>query len=176
MNPFDLSATGLMVWGLVCHLVADWPLQNDWMAKHKAERRERWRPTGTTDGPDGEQWPRMIPGSRWWDRHPAAYVHAGIHGALLAIVFGWAAAPLALAHLLIDTRVPVAWWSRLIGQTQPAGWTVLASRMSREPSEDAPGQHEHRERPLYDVGTEVRFWTDQVFHIACIAIAALLIG
>lgn len=147
MNPFDLSATGLMVWGLVCHLVADWPLQNDWMANHKTDLR-----------------------------HPAGYVHAGIHGALLAIAFGWVAAPLALAHLLIDTRVPVAWWSRLIGQTQPAGWTVLASRMSREPSEDAPGQHEHRERPLYDVGTEVRFWTDQVFHIACIAIAALVIG
>jgi Protein of unknown function (DUF3307) len=122
MNPFDLSATGLMVWGLVCHLVADWPLQNDWMASHKADLR-----------------------------HPAGYVHAGIHGSLLALVFGWVAAPLALAHLIIDTRVPVAWWSRLVGQTQPSGHG-------------------------YDVGLEVRFWTDQVFHIACIAIAAVVIG
>ena len=30
--------------------------------------------------------------------------------------------------------------------------------------------------PLYDVGTEVRFWTDQVFHVATIAAAALAVG
>jgi hypothetical protein len=135
-----------MVWGLVAHLVADWPLQNDWMARNKADLR-----------------------------HRAGYVHAGIHGSLLAFVFGWVGAPLAVAHLLIDTRRPVVWWSRLIRQTQPETWTVFASRMDREPTEDAEGHHEHRERPLYDVGTEVRFWTDQVFHVACIAIAALML-
>jgi hypothetical protein len=136
-----------MVWGLVAHLVADWPLQNDWMARHKADLR-----------------------------HPAGYVHAGIHGALLAPVFGRVAAPLALAHLIIDTRKPVQWWSRTVRQTQPEPWFAFASRMDREPAEDAPGHHEHRERPLYDVGTEVRFWTDQVFHIACIAGAAVILS
>jgi hypothetical protein len=136
VNPFDLDATGLMMWGFVAHLIADWPLQNDWMANNKAKR---W----TLRGDEG--W------ASWWSRHPAAYVHAGIHGLLLTLVFGWVAAPLALAHLVIDTRWPVARWSRLIGQTQPSGGG-------------------------YDVGLEVRFWTDQVFHIACIAIAALAIS
>jgi hypothetical protein len=134
MDPFGLDATSLMVWGLVAHLIADWPLQNDWMANNKAKLR-----------------------------HPAGYTHAGIHGALLALVFGWVAVPLAVAHLLIDTRAPVAWWSKLIRQTQPRGETVVT--------------WEHP-RPVvaYDVGTEVRFWTDQVFHIATIAAAALLVG
>lgn len=123
MNPFDLDATGLMIWGFVLHLIADWPLQNDWMANNKANLK-----------------------------HPAAYVHSGIHAVLLAFVFGWAAILLAIVHLLIDTRKPVVWWSKFIGQTQP---TNTAS---------------------YSIGLEVRFWTDQVFHIICIAVAALMIG
>lgn len=121
MNPWDLSASDLLVWGLVLHLVADWPLQNDWMANRKANLR-----------------------------HAAGYVHAGVHGLLLSLVFGWVALPLAAVHLLIDTRRPVVWWSVMVRQTQPAGSS-------------------------YDVGLEVRFWTDQVFHIACIAVAALLV-
>lgn len=120
-----MSGADLLVWGIVAHLVADWPLQNDWMARNKANLR-----------------------------HPAGYVHAGIHGVLLALVFGWVAVPLAVAHLLIDTRKPVVWWSRLVRQTQP------------DPSRF----------PIVDIGTEVRFWTDQVFHIACIALAALLVA
>jgi hypothetical protein len=122
MNPWDLSASDLLIWGLVLHLVADWPLQNDWMARHKASFR-----------------------------HPAGYVHAAIHGGLLAFVFGWLSLPLAVVHLLIDTRRPVVWWSRLIRQTQPGGTG-------------------------YDVGLEVRFWTDQVFHVACVAVGALIAG
>lgn len=145
-NPFELDATGLVIWGLVVHLVADWPLQNDWMANNKAGRRRRHNPT-TMTGERGTSY------DVWWDRHPAAYVHSGIHGLLLAFVFGWAAIPLALAHLIIDTRWPVAKWSNLVRQTQ----TIYAT-------------------PLVDVGLEVRFWTDQVFHIICIAIAALIIG
>jgi hypothetical protein len=131
MTPFGLTATGLMIWGLVAHLVADWPLQNDWMANNKANLRS-----------------------------PAGYVHATIHGLLLALVFGWVAAPLALSHLLIDTRKPVVWWSRLVRQTQPQPVVMgLEAKV-----------------PMVDIGTEVRFWTDQVFHIVCIAIASLLIG
>src|SRR5690349_10900130 len=120
MNPWGLDATGLMTWGLVAHLIADWPLQNDWMANNKATS--------------------LL----------ANAVHASIHGVLLALVFGWVAIPLALAHGLIDTRRPVVWWSRLVRQTQPSG-------------------------DGYDVGLEVRFWTDQVFHIGCIAFAALAV-
>jgi len=114
-----MTATDKMVWGLVAHLIADWPLQNDWMAKHKAK-----------------------PG------HPAGIVHAAIHGAALAPVFRWKALPLALAHYVIDLRVPVAKWSAFMRQTQPGG-------------------------EGYDIGLEVRFWTDQVFHIASIAVLAL---
>jgi hypothetical protein len=143
VNPWGLSATGLMVWGLVAHLIADWPLQSDWMAQNKMKRRER---RTTRDGYHGVS-------TSWWDRHPAAYVHAGIHGLALAPVFGWPAAVLALAHLLIDTRRPVAWFSRIMRQTAP------------DPSVS----------PLMDIGATVRFWVDQVWHVACIAIAALVV-
>ena len=141
MNPWELSASDLMIWGLVLHLIADWPLQNDWMANCKMKRRIR-------RGLDN-----VVVPSPWWDRHLAAYIHASIHGFLLSIVFGWAAIPLAITHLLIDTRTPVVWWSRLIEQTQPLG----------------------KGAPIVDIGLEVRIWTDQVFHIFCIAIAALLV-
>ena len=40
MNPWDLDATGLLIWGIVAHLIADWPLQNDWMARHKANHAQ----------------------------------------------------------------------------------------------------------------------------------------
>lgn len=134
MNPGHLSASELLIWGIVLHLIADWPLQNDWMATHKANLL-----------------------------HPAGYVHAMIHGVLFLPIFGWPAIVLAVAHLLIDTRKPVLWWSRLMGQTQPQGRGI---RM--------PDELEFV--PLYDMGIEVRIWTDQVFHIICIAVAALLIA
>jgi hypothetical protein len=162
VNPFDLSASDLLIWGIVLHLIADWPLQNDWMANHKMHRRVR----GVRHG-DGLMTPPQVyqPKERWWDRHPAAYVHAGIHGVLLAIIFGWVAIPLAVIHLVIDTRTPVVKWSKLIRQTQPQGNIVRAYMVNKGDKGTVS---------LYDVGTEVRFWTDQVFHIACVAIAALL--
>ena len=95
----------------------------------------------------------MVIPSPWWDRHQAAYVHALIHGLLLSVIFGWVAILLAITHLIIDTRTPVVWWSKWIEQTQPLG----------------------KGAPIVDVGLEVRIWTDQVFHIFCIAVAALLV-
>lgn len=138
MNPWDLSASELMIWGLVIHLIADWSLQNEWMAQNKMYLRTSY----------------------------AGYVHAGIHGVLLALIFGWAAIFLAAAHLLIDTRIPVIWWSKLIRQTPPMG-TLLVT-------EDLEGEDE-RLVFMYDLGLEVRIWTDQVFHITTIALAALLV-
>jgi hypothetical protein len=162
MNPWGLDATGLMVWGLVAHLIADWPLQNDWMARNKANLQK-----------------------------PAGYVHAAIHGVLFASVFGWVAIPLAFAHLLIDIRKPVVWWLRLVQQTQPiktvwiyrSGWEGHAATLRTTPKPGPLEDHDdvanmgNRESQavLVDVGMEVRFWTDQVFHIICIAIAALAI-
>lgn len=163
MNPFDLNATGLMIWGLVLHLIADWPLQNDWMAQNKMKRRVD-RVFHDSD-PYYEGYTTIR--SHWFERHPSAYVHAGIHGLLLAVIFGWVAIPLAIVHLIIDTRAPVVWWSKLVKQTQPSGLSGAAWA----------GYLDHK-KPLavVDVGMEVRFWTDQVFHIVCIAVAALLVG
>lgn len=76
MTPFER--------GLVAHLVGDWILQNDWMARHKTSLL-----------------------------HPAAWVHALIQGVCLGIALGWLGGlVLGFVHLLIDTRVPVTWWMR----------------------------------------------------------------
>jgi Protein of unknown function (DUF3307) len=139
INPHDLTATELFVWGVALHAVADFPLQNDWMANRKP----------------------------YLTRSLAGYIHAGIHGLLLSIVFGWYAVPLAIVHLLIDTRKPIIWWSKFVGQTQPMGKSYYQRWDATKPVEEIP---------VYDMGTEVRIWTDQVFHVICIAIAALLIG
>jgi hypothetical protein len=77
MTPFEK--------GLVAHLVADWVLQNDWMALNKQSLR-----------------------------HPAGWVHASIHGLCLGLALGWPAGlVLGFVHLLIDTRRPVDWWIRV---------------------------------------------------------------
>lgn len=78
---------------LVAHLLADWLLQNDWMARNKTDL---------------------------W--HPAAWTHGGIHFlAVLPICVAagmwWMAAILALAHMLVDTRSALAWWRRFFRQT-----------------------------------------------------------
>ena len=76
MTPFER--------GLVAHLVGDWILQNDWMARNKTSLR-----------------------------HPAAWTHAAIQGLCLGLALGWLAGlVLGFVHLLIDTRVPVTWWMR----------------------------------------------------------------
>jgi len=113
----------LLVWGAVLHLMVDWLGQNEWVAVNK---------------------PNL--------RHPAGWVHAGMHGAVQLLLFPWwAALGIGLAHLLIDTRRPVAWWSTFIRQTQPGGGG-------------------------FDLGADVRIWADQVWHIGVIAIAALLVA
>lgn len=142
----------LLIWGIVVHLACDWMLQNEWMAVNKMKRRvPAMRPGDGLITP-----PRMYqPSARWWDRHPAAYVHSGIHLAGMLLVFPWwAAVVIATTHLLIDTRVPVVWWSQLIRQTQP------------DPSRF----------PLMDIGADVRIWVDQVWHIAVVALTALAVA
>lgn len=167
-----VHATTLLVWGIVVHLVVDWLLQNDWMARHKAKRRERTQMVKIIDSVDNvrgtylgggkmtvegniaesHKSTRQVPGP-WWDRHPAAYIHAGMHGVAQLLVFPWwAALAIGVTHLLIDTRTPVVWWSRLIRQTQPKSDRYL------------------------DIGAEVRVWSDQVWHIAVVALAALVVA
>lgn len=114
-----VEATELLVWGALVHVLVDWLLQNEWMAKHK----HSWR-------------------------HPAGYLHSLLHGAALLLVFpAVAAAGLAVAHFVIDTRRPLDWWSRVISQTKEGA-----------------------------VGFGVHVWRDQTLHIATIAAAALIVG
>lgn len=84
-----MDATALLLWGLVAHLVADWLLQNDWMARHKS---------------------RLF--------SPAATTHQLIHFLALWCVFPWGVAfSLAFLHALVDTRAPLTWWRRIFRQT-----------------------------------------------------------
>lgn len=92
MTPFER--------GLVAHLVADWILQNDWMARNKTSLR-----------------------------HPAAWTHAAIQGVCLGLALGWLGGlVLGIVHLLIDTRWPVNWWIRCFkksGQAPEAGTIAI---------------------------------------------------
>lgn len=115
----DLTATELLVWGVVLHLLVDWPLQNEWIAEHKTDLR-----------------------------HPAGYIHAGAHGLAMLVIFPWAAAlGIAVAHLLIDTRRPLEWWSRISTQPQTG--------------------------PL---AMTIHIWRDQTLHVLTLAVAALVVA
>ena len=82
----------LFVQALMVHLVGDWILQSDRVARLKTDLRQ-----------------------------PAAWQHSGIHALGLLLVFPPAVALLvALSHLLIDTRRPLLWLRQVLGQ-QPEG-------------------------------------------------------
>ncbi|HVK57704.1 MAG TPA: DUF3307 domain-containing protein [Candidatus Kapabacteria bacterium] len=77
MTPFEKA--------LIAHLIADWILQNNWMAQNKVSLR-----------------------------HPASWTHSTIQGVCLGIALGWPAGiALGIAHLFIDTRIPLRWWIRV---------------------------------------------------------------
>lgn len=77
LTPFEAA--------FMLHLIADWLLQNEWMAVNKVRLS-----------------------------HPAAWVHGGIHGILLGLVLGWAGGlTLGLLHMAVDTRLPIQWWIKL---------------------------------------------------------------
>lgn len=105
MTPFERA--------LVAHLVADWILQNDWMARNKSSLL-----------------------------HPAAWVHSAIQAICLGLALDWQAGlVLGLAHLLIDTRIPLAFWIRVFKKSDYA-----------------------TEASMIAMGL------DQTFHIVCIAL------
>lgn len=162
MNPWGLGASELLLWGLVAHVVADWLLQGDWMAAHKSGRRVL----------DGER--SRVFASGWWDRHPAAWVHAAVHMWALAVVFGWPAVVLAGVHLVIDTRVPVAWLAGWVGQTPPNPAPV--PEFGRiDLSRPIEGGNVYGYVPV-DVGLLVRVAVDQVWHVVTLAGAALVVA
>ena len=126
-------ASHFLIWGIVAHLVADWMLQNHWMATYKTSLK-----------------------------HPAAWVHSGIHLVFALLVFPWwGAAIIFVTHLLIDTRTPLIWWGNLIKQT---GFPPIGSG-------DYPDRGEVAQT---SVALSVAFWRDQVAHIIVIAIVSIL--
>jgi hypothetical protein len=111
--------TEYFTWGVLFHWIADWPLQNSWMAFNKVSLR-----------------------------HPAAWMHGGIHFVALSFVFPpWMALILAVLHMLIDTRVPLNWWRTTFKFTG--------------------------EEPM---ALHVAIWMDQIAHIICIGAGALVMG
>lgn len=82
-------------------------------------------------------------------KHPAAWVHSGIHTIGLTLVFpAWMAVIIGLIHLLIDTRTPLIKWRQFIKQTTD---------------------------PANPATIHIAFWGDQVTHIAVLAAAAEII-
>ena len=78
----------LFIKGLIVHLLVDFFLQSDWMAEHKTNLM-----------------------------HPAAWLHSALQlfGNLLVFTPPIAIG-LGFSHILIDTRYPLRWWRRLLGQ------------------------------------------------------------
>lgn len=110
--------SGRFIAGLIVHLIADWFLQNDWQAVNKVN-----------------------------PKHPAGYIHAGIHALGMVLVFGpLLALGLGVSHWLIDLRVPLVWWRRVMGQAKEGN-------------------------PMAD---HVRIWQDQVAHIVLVYVAAVI--
>ena len=112
----------LFIKALLAHLIADFFLQNEWMALKKTSLR-----------------------------HPASWVHSGIHLVALLLVFAPGTALLiALSHLLIDTRKPLQWWRTLYRQSNPPPIPVDPAFIC------------------------FAMWQDQAAHIVCLCIAVLM--
>lgn len=161
MNPWDLSATELLVWALVAHVVTDWLLQNDWMATNKSLRRPL---------PDRAKAGIHRVGS-WYDRHPAWWVHVAITTAGACVVLGWPGVLVGAVHGLIDTRWPVTKWMAFYRQTQPQNpptFTWATGSMSVN--------YTWGPFRAVDVGLLVAMVVDQAFHLVTLAIAALLVA
>lgn len=119
INDMLPIAADILVWATAIHMAMDWLFQTDWMARNKTNLR-----------------------------HPAAYVHSGLHTLGLLLVFPWfIALGVGISHLLIDTRKPVTWWIESVKQMP-------------------------RSTPTY---THVEIWLDQIFHMAMLVIAVLIL-
>lgn len=108
----------IFIYGLMAHIVADWFLQNNWQATYKTSLK-----------------------------HPASWIHSGLHLACLLFVFSpLIALGVATSHLLIDTRKPLHWWRCLVRQTTDTSNPVFVP---------------------------FAMWQDQAAHILIIGVAAI---
>ena len=115
--PSQLQTT-LFIWSVFAHVVADWLFQTNWMARYKSNLR-----------------------------HPAGWVHGGIHTLCYLIFLPWHLALLVgIVHILIDTRVPLYWWMRVIKGV------------------DTDSPH----------FKEIIIWMDQMLHVTVLAIVILV--
>lgn len=113
------TAIELFVWGFVLHNIADWFWQNDWMAVNKVN-----------------------------PRHPAGWIHAGLHAVILLLIFPvWAALAIGVIHWVIDLRFILTRWKHIFRQ-----------------SIDGP------------VAIHVAIWQDQVAHWCVLALFAILVA
>jgi hypothetical protein len=79
----------IAILGITIHLVVDWLLQTDWMAKNKGNLK-----------------------------HPAGWIHAASFAPFFLLIFNWYITLfLCISHLLIDTRKPLQWWFRITRKT-----------------------------------------------------------
>lgn len=132
-----MTVVDYIVVGILLHLVADWLFQNEWMAVNKVMRRRSGK--SLVDG-------SPVNGP-WWDRHPAAWVHAGIHTLIQVPLFGPFALLVGFLHLIVDTRTPLTKWKHAFKQTIEGPYAI-----------------------------HVAIWQDQVVHFVVIATVALLIA
>lgn len=113
------AATDIAFWGIMLHLIADWLLQTEAMSKFKTDLRFHH-----------------------------AYLHAFVHFAVMTNVFHFEWAVLiAIIHLIIDTRIPLDLWRRLMQQTTEG-----------------------------EMAIHVAIWQDQVVHWLVICIAAIIVS
>lgn len=99
----------LFDWLLVAHLVADFLMQTDDMAKHK-----------------GHSW-------QWMTRHVGLYMAVMtplliVYAAFHSIPAGWVAAGLLfilVTHVILDRRGFTQWWMRVVGISNDQLWISI---------------------------------------------------
>ncbi len=90
------EASQYLIWAIIAHLVADWLLQNDWMACRKSNLKD-----------------------------PAGWVHGAIHFVCLLPVFPASIAiSVAVLHIFIDTRLPLRLWQKAFRQTMEGPYAI----------------------------------------------------